>query len=379
MLKVLHNINTLLTIRLNLYEELPPHLQSFSVKSGRATFVIPGEFELDISIADEDPLARFYFIDFRFLCRPAPELPDGHFRNFLEVKCNEILESSGLSGCYDFLHNFVLTHKIRTLRKQAFEMIRGEWAESLRVEDAHRMLIVQYWVGMPGHKSWLEIGLESGNLDHSQKSWKGPGTPKLGVRWMRNGSHVKDASLNFDWMNLSMERMMKKVVALHSNYILSSIHDQLRALTPESGASISIETSETDSIDCALSVQLRNAAETTTVKIEPFTGFFSLKPWSPVSARVAFELNGLRNPAADGAAKVAHQSCLHHQLRIERQAEQFGWTILRNLDLKADHIRTVFRQKSNHTSFFRVHGWEPSWAIVVTVGMGGESWWVVKL
>lgn len=378
MLRMLRNINTLLTVRLNLHEELPPQLRSFTVQSGRATFIVPGEFELDISIADEDPLARYYFIDFRFLCQPAPELPEGFFRNFLEGHCNGILEQTGLTGCYDFLHNFVLTHKIRTLRKQALELMRGKWADSLRIEDAHRELIVQYWVGMPGPKSWLEIGLESGKSD-GKLSWKGPGTPRLGYRWIRDGSHVKDISFNFDWVELSMECMMKQVVASHTNHVLTSIYDKLLSMTPNEGSFLAIETSKTDNVDCRLSVRLKNASDTTIVKIEPFTGRFSLQPWSPVSGRISYELNALRNPAAEGATKVAHQACLQHQHRIERQAEQYGWTILRNLDLKPDHVRNVLRQTFSHTSFFRVRGWDSSWAIVATIGMGGESWWVVKL
>ncbi|KAK3045081.1 hypothetical protein LTS18_014622, partial [Coniosporium uncinatum] len=132
MLKTLRNMNIQLSLRLNLHEKIPRYLRGWTVRSGRATFYSPLEFELDVAISSEEPSSQFWFIDIRFLFEPAPALPDGRFRQGLENQANVKLYESGLVGCYDFFHSLVMTHKIAILRGQAIEMSRGAWIDVMR-------------------------------------------------------------------------------------------------------------------------------------------------------------------------------------------------------------------------------------------------------
>ncbi len=114
----------MLSVRLTLdeYDKIPFQFRDYSISSGRVTFKVEGEFEVDLTIADEDFEKQFWFIDFRFLFQPAPAELSDRVRQFIEKKVNDALATDGLAGCYRFLHEFVLTHKISEFYRQALDL-----------------------------------------------------------------------------------------------------------------------------------------------------------------------------------------------------------------------------------------------------------------
>lgn len=381
MLKTIRTMNTLLSIRLNLHENLPDHMKNWSISSGRATFTSPSEFELDVSIADEEPSSQFFFIDIRFLFTPAPDLPDGPLRSSIEGAANDSLIRSGLSGCYDFLRDFVLTHKIHVLRRQALEMSKGAWADFIRVESVHRSLVVQYWVENLGGKSWVEIGIASGRPKHSKSSWRDVPMPRIAVKWHRNGTEVTELALSSDGTNLSMERTLKEIIALHINHLLGTIREQLQSFSRDkSPLEITLDASDTEPADCALRVRLKSSTHIATITVNPITGRLALQPSTPASDYCEREVNRLERPALEAHVGIAVYLCVDRQQNIERAAERCGWKHLKNLNLKLDHIKTAFGGEISRYSVFRAQGWESSnWVVAVSVGSGGESWWAVHL
>jgi hypothetical protein len=144
-LKLMNFMNNIITVRLNVHERLPRHLKKWRVANGRVTFTFEQEFEMDLFTYSEDEKAPWLFADLRFLCSPAPEIDaGGHFLRALEAQANNILAQAGISGCFDFIHSFVLTHKINTLKTQAYQLSRQGWWGTLKVEPVHRSLVVQY-------------------------------------------------------------------------------------------------------------------------------------------------------------------------------------------------------------------------------------------
>ncbi|OCK78559.1 MED14-domain-containing protein [Lepidopterella palustris CBS 459.81] len=379
-LKLLRNINVQLSIRLNLHEQLPRHLRDWKVGSGRATFVIPSEFELDVSASSEDSSTPWYFIDIRLLFSPGPEIPDGQFRSHLEWQANHSLATSGLSGCYDFLHNFILTHKIAVLRDQAHELNAANWAGSIKVEPVRRSLVVQYWIEMPGKKSWIEIGIVSGKPKNGRISWRGPTPSHLAVRWFRQGVEVKEHNLVFDWGVLSMEQMLRKVVALHISHILETLQGRLVASAqgnPILTAKATISDSEPS--DCALETTLGNSINPAKVLIDPVTGKFAIQPCTAISARAEHDINLLKDAPTDASRIISSMLCVTLQSTIEKEAQQFGWTKLNNISLKAEAIKAAFKQDVIRHTFFCGQGWTPKWALAAIINLSGESWWVVEL
>ncbi|KAI9834942.1 MAG: hypothetical protein M1819_002665 [Sarea resinae] len=379
MLKTLRNINTLLSIRLNLHETLPTHFKNFTISSGRATFSVPFEFEVDLSIGDEDPTSQLYFIDFRFLFSPSSEIPAGRLRNDLEAKANDVLRREGLPGCYNLLHQLVLTHKINVLRRQALEMSRGRWTESIRLEMVRRTLVIEYWLNRPAGKSWIEIGIKSGRRREGKVLKDGSSTPTIGIRWVRNGKEVSGHPIEIDAGLLSMESLLKRVVASHASQILTSIYGKLSAvpLYARGALSISLSTSETEPVECALNVQL-TASETITISVEPMTGRFALYPASPLSLRAEHEINSIRDPADEAHTRIANLRCLVAQEEIDSRAKCVGWKPLKSFSPKFEDIKRLLPRDTLRISMFRREGWWRVFILAVCIGMSGETWWIIE-
>ena len=142
---------------------------------------------MDLSIGSEDPSTQLYIIDFRLTYEPAiQELPQNRLRQEIELRCNEILKTRGLTGLYEFLHEFIMTHKIMTLRRQAVEMLSGRWTETVHINLHKRTLMMYYWTGRPDVRNWIEVGV-------MRPRDKEPS--RLGVRWYRDGREVKDVTV----------------------------------------------------------------------------------------------------------------------------------------------------------------------------------------
>ncbi|TKA77650.1 hypothetical protein B0A55_04623 [Friedmanniomyces simplex] len=379
LLKTLKNMNVTIATRLNLHDELPPHMHDFSVANGRATFTVQDEFEVDLSVADEEMTSPFYFIDIRFLFSPSSKVLNNQVRAHLEQQTNLALATKGLQGCYDFLHTFVLTHKINVMRSQAAELIRGKWFDCIKVEHMRRNLVVQYWAGMPGPKSWFEIGISSGKSKKASSFASRKATPRLSVRWFRKGQEVKDEVLAFDWETLSLERCLMLVIGKHCFGKLGVARDMLHALAAERGASAVLEadlSSSSEDVapeDCALTIRLPSLRKPLSVRLEPVTGLFSISP--PTNATLHNERILNTDPQVDVARLLASLLCAVVQERIRKQAELLDWRIIRI----AASAKPIFGQDVLQQTVFNVPGWGQQWVLAVSFGLGGERWWVIQL
>ncbi|KAK8254600.1 mediator complex subunit MED14-domain-containing protein [Phyllosticta capitalensis] len=379
MLKTIANVNALLSIRINLHEDLPRQLQDWSIANGRATFVVPSEFELDVSIADEDPSAKFFIVDVRFLFSPKPEVSDDLFRQYIEPAANEVLANSGLNGCYDWLHGFVLTHKITTLKAQADELAATAWANALYVKQIHRSLIVQYWIDTPGAKSWIEIGVSSGRAKDGKVSWRGPNPPEISLKWVRKGTPVEDIPIKMDWTELSLEGILKAIIALHINFIFESTRDQLFNLVPGAvGLSVDLETSNEEPTDCCLAVKPGHLSRPTEVRIDPLSGRLSFQPATARSTQAEHEINS-KDLLADVASRVEALICTDLRLHIDKQAENAGWPRIRHVNIRRETTAERVGHKVVTQSFYRGNGWKSNWVIALTINLTGESWWLFEL
>lgn len=372
LMKTLKGMNVTLATRLNLHDELPPHMEDFTVADGRATFSVPGEFEVDLSVADEDPTSPFYFIDIRFLFSPSPDALHDQLRVHLETRVNAALATKGLQGCYDFLHNFVLTHKINILRTQAQDLIRhGKWFDCIKVEHMRRSLVVQYWAGSPGLKNWFEIGISSGK--HRPSSRKKP-TPRLSVRWFRKGHEVLDEQLDFDSREPDLEVYLIKVIAKHCFGKLAVARDGVCALAPESKV-LKADMTEPEIVpeECRLSLSLLSTHCPLAVRIEPVTGHISISPPSAASLNSERVLNN--DPNVDMPRVLASLACQVVQEQIRKQVELLGWQEIHNLT----SVRAKLGSDVLQRSVFHIQGWGQQWALAVSFSLNGEKWWIAQL
>ncbi|KAI9666647.1 MAG: mediator complex subunit [Bathelium mastoideum] len=380
LLKTLRNLNALLAIRLNLHEEQPNHFKYSHIANGRATWVIPGEFEVDLSILEEDPESQFFFIDIRLLFSPAPEIPD-IFRSRLELRVNDALRTRGLNGCYDTLHDLILTHKITTFKEQANELARRRWSENIRIIGIHRNLIIQYWTESPGPKNWIELGIMSGRKEPGKPGWRDRPIPHIGIRWFRDGNEVKDIDLMraVDLKELSMERILETVVKLHTLDLLRHVQnglDQKDGGTPPLLGEV--VRPKTPSDLPTYKTQLGATGTTFTLAVEPVTGNLAIQPVSSLSSRIQQEINQLKNRPSEAAHRVRSLLFSDLQNRVEKLAERRGWNIIR-LNLAREAVKATFKQDVGRLIVFRPPGWSQEWVIATTITFSAEAWWVVNL
>lgn len=377
----LRRINTLLSIRLNLQENIPPVFRDYSIASGRATFHVVDEFEVDLSVAEEDASSQLYFIDFRFAFSPTlTELPAGRLRNEIEGRANDVLKHDGLQGLFDFLHNLVLTHKLLILRNQAHEMARSYWSECLQVEAVHRSVVVQYWSNRPGGKNWIEIGLKRGKeirLSYSSRSQR---MPHIALRWFRNGKEIQNVTVEMRLGELSLLNIVKQIIALHTNHIFQEMAAKMNMMSLYSGGFMRCKcnTSTTEPLDVSLLVQLTTSKAVKVVQ-EPVSGRFAVLPASRLNSRAENDLNRLASPATEGASQLAHLRSIASQEEVDASARSMGWESVRSLSPGQETMQRLFPKDTQRTRFFRRQAWSAIWILAFTTGLEGDAWWIVEL
>ena len=380
-LKMLRSINTQLTIRLRLHEPIPPRLKNYSVSNGRVTFRVPNEFEVDLSIADENPSSQLYFIDFRFLFSPTPAaIPQGPLRDDLEARVNALLSHAGLKGCYEFLHNFVMSHKLNIFRHQAYRMSQANWSEQLKVEALHRSLIIQYWITRPGAKSWIELGIRRRNAKRSSWLHEEEDEPHIGVRWFCTGKEVVDVPLIIDLGNLSVEAILKQIISAHTNATFKEIRTKLREghLYSQRTLRLRHTRSTIEPAAISLSVQFTKSQSCSIIQ-EPVSGRMVLLPPSSLCSRAERELNSLISPEKTAATCIANLRSAACCEEVERTLRCYGWTVANSVRPNQDKMRHHFGRETLRASFFRKKTWDAQWLFAFTASLAGDSWWIVEL
>ncbi|CAI7585988.1 unnamed protein product [Penicillium manginii] len=375
-LKKLRKINRIISVRLAVYDEVPHALRNYRIHDGRVTFTVPGEFELDLAVAEQTNTSQFFFVDIRFLFSPSSKIPKGRIFNELDAKVNGILHSDGLSGCFDFLHGLVLTNKISTLHRQAIDLARGVWSDSLRIELLHRILVVQYWSSRAGPKSWIEIGVQRGVRGRANGNKNQ--VPYLGLRWVRDGQKVNSDNISFDSTVLSLEQVLRSVIALHTSHLLATAFNTLKKnlLFASHTLSLRAQLSKTEPSDCHLDMQL-TASRSLRVSAEPLSGAIALS--GPSSALERPDLERQHKSAIDELlTRVTRLRCHTAVNQIELGIKPLGLESITQRGLGVN-VGRLFPQNTLRSAFFAHQSWDRRWVVAATSSMDGDKWWLVHI
>ncbi|KAF9775343.1 hypothetical protein IL306_006554 [Fusarium sp. DS 682] len=377
------DLDTQLSLRLNLedFDKIPYHFRNYEIDSGRVTFRVAGEFEVDLTIADEDFEKQFWFIDFRFAFKPAASsIPEG-LKKYLEGQVNDILSKDGLLGCYQFLHELVLTHKLNELKRQASQLSKGSWTGTLKVEPLNRALAIQYWTSraQPGSpKSWILVAVSSGRKPNGQTDPKS--ASHLTAKWYRDNKEVKDANISFDADNLSAETLLKTVIGRHVEFLLGSIYSRLQSFPrfQNRDAAMILNISHDDPAASSLSMQV-GYKDSASLLIEPTTGVFAVKPHSKFTIQHEHLLNNGKNPAEDGATCLENVRCGVMEDELIRRGSTTGWSIKKS-PLSKDELRSLIHTREWTKSIW-LHrtGWEPNWFVMILLSPSGDAWWLLDV
>lgn len=394
----MNELNVLLSVRLNLdeYDKIPHWFRDYTIDNGRVTFKVKGEFEVDLTIADDDFEKQWWFLDVRFAFSPAPAEPSDVLRYFVEAKVNESLAANGLKGCYEYLHEYVLTHKIHTLRRQAAVLSRRLWVDHTKVEPLKRALSIQYWsqryssIGpkhgansaIPaGPKSWFIIGVNSAKTPPHNAPLGAPVTSNIVIRWFRDGKEVKDEDLSFNTEEISAEALLKRIVGKHIKHILCSIYWKLlskpRYANRQASVSLSIDNDQPS--DSCLMVQLTHQ-QTLKVRIDAITGSFIFHPHSNLISRRQNYLNTrARDSIDDGLLHIENIRWESLFEELARRGRSMGWRMCKQ-QVHQDEMRKLHPSKEPNSAIWLKHeSWNPSWFLVVSSSSAGDAWWLVSV
>ncbi|KAE8146254.1 mediator of RNA polymerase II transcription subunit 14 [Aspergillus avenaceus] len=375
-LKKLQKINRVISARLVLHDLIPRPFQTYHIHDGRVTFVVPSEFELDLSVGQKNESSQLYFVDIRFLFTPSSPIPRSRIFNELDMKINDTLRDAGLTGCFDLLHSLVLTNKINILFKQALELARSLWSDVLRIELLHRTLVVHYWAQRPGAKSWIEIGIKSGRRKHESDNDR---SSYLGLRWVRDGEEIDTRDIVFNTECLSMECILRSAIALHISHILSSAYANITRYSLYSTGKLSLRAQLTraEPGDCRLDMQL-TGSRYLRVSIEPMSGASIISATPSIHERPDNDRSSDRPAVEDITARVSRHRCIAAIEEIESSVKMLGFETVNPRSLRLD-LRKIFPNSVLRFSFFWHRNWERSWVVAATSSMDGDNWWVVQL
>lgn len=377
-LKTLRSLNSLLCTRLTLHEDLPDQNQSYCIHDGRVTFTVKDEFELDVSVLSKDFESQFCLADFRFIFSPAADFPAGRTFDDLAFAANDVLGKTGLLGCYDFLHEFTLSYKINVLFKQALELLQGAWSGNLRVEMIHRTLVIQYWTNRHEKKSWIEIGIESGGHERKAGQLDALKVLSLGVRWMHAGREVEDADIELDVYRLSVEALLRQVIAQHTNRIFDTVYDTLATVPLYEKGDLRLDqfASATDPSDCSIELELAKE-RTLKVAIQTVTGAMVMTPTSGLCSQVEADLNRSRSMVEELPRRLSYLRVKTAEEELISQAEATGWVILRSFVPSAAEKTKWFSPRVHRTMFMRCPHWEAGHILAATHSPQGDEWWLL--
>ncbi|OQV01275.1 hypothetical protein CLAIMM_06659 [Cladophialophora immunda] len=375
-LRILQSLNRTLSIKLALSDNLPHQLRRFRIHDGRATFTVPNEFELDVSILGESQDSPFRMVDFRFSFQPSPHIPDS-LHSEIELYANSNIDRDGLKGCYDFLHELALSYKLAELHKQALDLARNQWAGNLRVELIRRNLIVQYWPERQIGKSWIEVGIASGR--EKQKTTKTDSAPFLEIKWMRQGKRADSLQLHLNDALLCFEAILRQVLAQHTTQLLDNIYDKL-GLTPLfTNAELFLEQSLSyeDPEECSLTMQLSRSSELQ-LKIDPVTGLVVLSPVTERTERLQYEINRVQGVADDVVSKLLNYRCSIMETKVLVGILGTCWEVLRSFKLSQAEARALFGGPVSRMNMFRQNQWTSSYTLAITHASDGDHWWLLQ-
>lgn len=385
----IEEVNTLLSARLSLeeFERIPAPFADYKIDSGVATFSIPGEFEVDLTIGDDDFEKQFWFIDLRMTYQPTPPPLSEQARLAAETKINNALGTDGLLGAYNYLHDLTLTAKIGEFTRQAWQLRAGRWADCLQVERLNRAVAVHYWANRPhskGNKSWIILGVNSSKGEDGRPDPKHPSY--ITLRWFRDGVEVKDFDISFDVDNISMDSLLEAVISRHIEHMLSSMYNKLASkprFTHKQGRLTLCGSRKTPG-DFTLRMQVLDDKDVT-VGMDLYTGAFTLQAQSPMAADVQRRLNTFANPAEEGANLLELLRCHYVTTALMSRAKSIRWMVSRGSPLSMDEMKSIVysgppsTREPFQTVWMKKVGWNPQWFIFMSMSLGGDQWWLVEM
>lgn len=415
---ILRSLNALINLRLSLHDTLPHAMRDFTVASGRATFRVAHEFEVDVFFANEEIERldlQWFVIDFRFANGLDDRIDTPSSLSIeIEAVANDLMAKTlvGNTGkyqlveLYNFLHRFTIQYRLERLFDQFSRMgSRDKGKIDLKYASSQRVLAIGFWLRKKQRDSTSiqnSFTITIGDQDVATE-----GLPLTSERvvhdynreelklTVRSGDDVVSSeAIKLDQYNAFS--LYKSVVQQRSCSIVESVYkallgDDLPFTRPTSSILI----------DGALQVRLTKD-ENLHVSVDPFNGDFllhvstsddgsSTNTFGEALKALEVALNSLSSPR-EQAFRIHDFKFTCIKQSIEALASSANWSSLKFTltSLNLDEFGRAFGSQSDLVSptaclfLTRIQeDWKnsfgSSWFVVITVKPTGFEFWITEM
>ncbi|KAF1761166.1 hypothetical protein GCK72_009420 [Caenorhabditis remanei] len=239
---VCSRLNQLIETRLSrLSNGIPPNIREIHIKNGLATLLVPGEFEIKITLLGETEMVKWTLLNIKILVEDyelGMGLPLVHplqlnqIHGVLQSRMN--VAANPIKEAFFFLHSFCVSLQLDVLYCQTSRMAAGRLRENIVIEkyDAkERVLIVGYWVKRSKNKK-LTVGQLKVDAQYRVQVYEDK-DDKLGGLKVRHFPHAPQlGTIDCNAGMLSMDRLLSETFDVRCKERLMRLRRLLEAAEP---------------------------------------------------------------------------------------------------------------------------------------------------
>lgn len=239
---VCSRLNQLIETRLSrLSSGIPPNIREIHIKNGLATLLVPGEFEIKITLLGETEMIKWTLLNIKILVEDyelGMGLPLVHplqlnqIHGVLQSRMN--VAANPIKEAFFFLHSFCVSLQLDVLYCQTSRMAAGRLRENIVIEkyDAkERVLVVGYWVKRSKNKR-LTVGQLKVDAQYRVQVYEDK-DDKLGGLKVRHFPHAPQlGTIDCNAGMLSMDRLLSETFDVRCKERLMRLRRLLEAAEP---------------------------------------------------------------------------------------------------------------------------------------------------
>lgn len=215
--------------------KLSPRIKNIVIKNGMVNLIVPGEFEVSLTLLGERPTTKWTLLNIRILVEDyeigfgtklVHPLQLNMVHNALQIRMDKSQEP--LKEAYMMLHTFAQSLQLDVLYCQATQVLSGNMRQYATIECYNRsegVLIVAYWLRRTQHNKYTS--------QYRFKIFVDPNNSSTGLRTRhfpggRNMPQIDDRT-----GRLSISRLLSETVAVRCRERLLRLRERLESLTPK--------------------------------------------------------------------------------------------------------------------------------------------------
>uniref|UniRef100_A0A1I7UHH1 Mediator of RNA polymerase II transcription subunit 14 n=1 Tax=Caenorhabditis tropicalis TaxID=1561998 RepID=A0A1I7UHH1_9PELO len=235
-------LNQLIENRLSrLSSGIPPNIREIHINNGIATLLVPGEFEIKITLLGETEVVKWTLLNIKILVEDyelGMGLPLVHplqlnsMHGVLQSRMN--VAANPIKEAFFFLHSFCVSLQLDVLFCQTSRLAAGRLRENITIEKydiKERLLVVGYWVKRSKSKK-LTVGQVKYDAQYRVQIYEDKDDKLSGLK-VRHFPHAPQlGTIDCSAGMLSMDRLLSQTYSVRCKERLLRLRRILEAAEP---------------------------------------------------------------------------------------------------------------------------------------------------